>query len=480
MNKIQVKPVVLAGFLALSVCICAGAADNSELIKIFFNQPESSSDSSKSEIANPDEGIDEALVDFIKTADDGDKLYLCFYNISKKSVINAINASSTTIGDNNVYLIHESTKSTGINDVFSELDITNVLSDETTGSPLMHNKFAVVINKKKKTGRVWTGSYNPTKEGTEDNNNNAVWIESYDMAKIYADEFNYMWDNGNGKYSTHKSTSGNTAESVNVGDDLIEVYFSPYDGTAKTDTSMVIEDLISNAAESILFNMFTFAMSEKRLKQALIDANENDVEIKGVVEASHSGSRTVQSELRAEGINVVLDANSDQMHHKFCIIDHGTSDPVVITGSYNWSDEANTLNDENFIVIHSRKAAELYWNEFQKNYDLAGGSAEAEEEQPAVSEVLIYPSPAKNSNEVTIGYKLSVGVTEVAIKIYTVFGERVISIEPDFYAGTYNEKKWNLENSGRKEVAPGLYIVKVEATTGDGTFFDTEKFVIIR
>ena len=55
------------------------------------------------------------------------------------------------------------------------------------------------------------------------------------------------------------------------------------------------------------------------------------------------------------------------MHHKVIIID----DSIVITGSYNFTANAETQNDENILVIHSPDIAADYLKEFEKIYDQA-------------------------------------------------------------------------------------------------------------
>lgn len=53
------------------------------------------------------------------------------------------------------------------------------------------------------------------------------------------------------------------------------------------------------------------------------------------------------------------------MHNKFCIIDNS----VVITGSYNWTKNANT-NDENIAVISDKGIAAYYSQEFRRIKDI--------------------------------------------------------------------------------------------------------------
>ena len=55
-------------------------------------------------------------------------------------------------------------------------------------SGLMHNKFLVV------DGRyVWTGSFNTTDNGAYKNNNNAIWIDSPELAANFTTEFTEMF-----------------------------------------------------------------------------------------------------------------------------------------------------------------------------------------------------------------------------------------------------------------------------------------------
>jgi phosphatidylserine/phosphatidylglycerophosphate/cardiolipin synthase-like enzyme len=58
----------------------------------------------------------------------------------------------------------------------------------------------------------------------------------------------------------------------------------------------------------------------------------------------------------------MLDENDAYMHNKFMVIDG----KVVLTGSYNYSKQADTQNDENLIVIEDGKVARAYEDEFNE------------------------------------------------------------------------------------------------------------------
>lgn len=56
------------------------------------------------------------------------------------------------------------------------------------------------------------------------------------------------------------------------------------------------------------------------------------------------------------------------MHHKFCIIDN----QIVITGSYNWTNNAENKNNENIqIIVDDNKLASTYSVEFNRLWRLA-------------------------------------------------------------------------------------------------------------
>ena len=58
----------------------------------------------------------------------------------------------------------------------------------------------------------------------------------------------------------------------------------------------------------------------------------------------------------------------DSFHHKYCIVDHANidSDPLVITGSHNWSGAAETNNDENTMIIHDANIVNQFYQEFHQ------------------------------------------------------------------------------------------------------------------
>ncbi len=219
---------------------------------------------------------------------------------------------------------------------------------------LMHNKFVVIDGLD-----VWTGSMNFTVNGAYRNDNNLVHIRSTKLAENFTTEFNEMFVQdmfGNDVINRTPNPS------LMLDGTQIETYFSPDDGTADQ-----IINAIQNAEVSIHFMAFSF--TSDGIAQALIETANNGVLVTGVFEESqyYSNTGTEYDNLLDAGLNVRLDGNDRNMHHKVFIIDG----EIVITGSYNFSRSAEERNDENTLIIYSPELASRYVAEFERVFEKA-------------------------------------------------------------------------------------------------------------
>ena len=195
---------------------------------------------------------------------------------------------------------------------------------------------------------------NYTVNGAYRSDNNLVRIRSQELAEDYLEEFEEMFIE---RQFGSNSRVNTPYPQVKVNGTLVEVYFSPDDGTLER----VIE-LVNEAQRSVKFMAFSF--TDDDLAAALIERAGSGLDISGVMEKSQASSNTggEYETLLENGINVRLDGNPASMHHKVIIID----DRVVITGSYNFSQSAKMRNDENTLIIHSTEIAALYLEEFER------------------------------------------------------------------------------------------------------------------
>jgi phosphatidylserine/phosphatidylglycerophosphate/cardiolipin synthase-like enzyme len=227
-----------------------------------------------------------------------------------------------------------------------------VLGDRREG--LMHNKFVIIDR-----SEVWTGSMNFTGNDAYRNNNNLMRIRSSRLAENYLAEFEEMFvDDDFGPGSPANTPYSN----FSVDGTPLEVYFSPDDGTAAR-----LVDLIGSAQESIYFLAYSFTADD--LAAAMLARSNAGVTVSGVFEESQYRANigTEFDLFRLNKLDVQLDGNPRNMHHKVIVIDRST----VVTGSYNFSANAEKSNDENTLIIHNPEIAALYLAEFERVFGQA-------------------------------------------------------------------------------------------------------------
>lgn len=220
------------------------------------------------------------------------------------------------------------------------------VADDGDPDSYMHHKFIVIDER-----YVWTGSYNTTYNGAYKNNNNIIFIDSVPLAYNFAQEFRELFlDMEVGK------PSGGFVTKLSDGTQ-ISIYFSP-----KNDTISPLLKEIQSAKTSIHFMAFSF--THDALGDAMRDCFESGVDVQGVFEARQVDDRYSEyNAMKNAGIPVILDENRGAMHHKVIVIDGKT----VITGSYNFSKNAETRNNENLLIIkENREIAAAYLREFER------------------------------------------------------------------------------------------------------------------
>ena len=298
---------------------------------------------------------------------------LCFYEIDSDTIIGAILAAHNS--GTQVRLI---TDDAYLPEVQELLDASVPVLSDSAGSVYiykdMHNKFAVFDAE-----WVWTGSYNATENGTFGNANNAILFRSEDAAVAYTAEFQEMWGSTsaipNPETSRfHTGKEDNHLHTFELDGYTLELYMSPSDGTKES-----ILSAIATADYSISFCIFSFTDDD------ISDAMEVQLEdvpgltIQGVFDETQAGSQ--YSEIHkmldwGNQVEVLVDAITDSagaekfLHHKYLLIDAGyeDSDPLVITGSCNWSTNGFSYNDENTIISYHPDIVDQYFSEFQERF----------------------------------------------------------------------------------------------------------------
>ena len=213
---------------------------------------------------------------------------------------------------------------------------------------LMHHKFIVIDR-----AQVWTGSMNFTVNGAYRNDNNLVHIYSVYVARSYAREFEEMFlDDRFGALSL----ADTPYPAVLVDETRVEVMFSPDDSVIDR-----LVELIGQAQDEIV--IMAFALTSDPLTEALLERAEAGARVVVVVESGQAGNAGSDVDrLREAGVTLYLDGNPANMHHKVIIIDGS----VVITGSYNFSRNAEEFNDENVLILYDHSLAARFLLEWER------------------------------------------------------------------------------------------------------------------
>lgn len=395
-------------FLSLSFLLLQTLS--AQPIKVYFNQ---SVDNTVSSIADAQTSshLDDTICALINSSNA--TLDIAVWDNGSVKIVTALN---------NAYLrgvqVRYISSTNSFNSALSGLNsnIPLLKRTSTLTSNVMHNKFVIADNAK-----LLIGSMNFGNGSIFDDYNNIVIISNPNLAQNYTTEFNEMWGSTgaqpnltNSKFGPAKSD--NTIHSFNIGGSTVESYFSPTDGTASK-----IVDAINSANFSLDVAMFTF--TDNDLGDAVVAAKNRGVNVRCIIEnVSYFGSE--YNKLIAAGIPVISHATvTNDFHHKYCIIDamNSSSDPIVVTGSHNWSNSANDEYDENTLIIHDAVIANQYLEEFSKRHSVLSGIRDYDSKN---THIVLFPNPSTGSFSIT-GLKYPIDKLTVANSV----GQVVETIE---------------------------------------------------
>lgn len=279
----------------------------------------------------PQDNCSAVLTDFILSGND--TVYCALYDITLPEVKDALNVESKR-ADVRVIIDGDYVKA------LEGVDFSFRYDDD---SQITHNKFCVVDGRK-----ILTGSFNPTYDGRDHDDNNIVVVESPKLAVNYGDEFSELWA---GQFGSGNPVKYHLVKYNGV---LLENYFCPEDHCAEH-----VIDTINQANKSVYF--MTFSFTNKEIGDAVMAKFNQGLEVQGVFEKSQGTSEYSDYWImKSSGLDVKYDHNPRNMHHKVFIIDKS----VVVTGSFNPTKNGDENNDENVLIIHDPAVAEKFYSEY--------------------------------------------------------------------------------------------------------------------
>ena len=356
--------------------------------------------------------------------------------------------------------------------------ITDEFDPSTGGAGLMHDKFVVIDGRggAPESVWVWTGSWNPTAPGTNDDRQNSIEIQDQALANVYVHEFDEMWGSPTQQPNAAASRFGSrkiddTPHRFNVGGREVECYFSPSDHTTSA-----IGRALSRATRSVCESMYTF--TRRDLADSLIAQRNRGRKVRVVLD-NNTDSGNQYATLVIGGVDVHLKGfDNGYLHHKYAVVD--ATDPAarqwVVTGSHNWSSAAENSNNENTLVIQDNRIANFYLQEFYARYLEAGGSDPIvldAKEPPGDSPRTFalaqnHPNPF---NPVTVISYTIARASFVSLKVFDVLGREVVTLVNERQGSGAYTIAFNAAG-----VSSGVYFYRLVA----GDYTATKKLIVAK
>ncbi|MCT4581045.1 MAG: phospholipase D-like domain-containing protein [Flavobacteriales bacterium] len=369
-----VKGIASAG--TTEIGLFSTQSNSTGSIEVFFNHQPNNDFSAIADAKYTN--FENKIIEIINAAEV--TLDLCVFYTKSKKIGAAINEAN-----NRGVVVRFIAGSSSLGDFPKNLDenIATLKREEPKGQ--MHNKFIVVDVGSETTCKVLITSANFTENNLEEDSNNLLIIQDQALGKAYTLEFNEMWGStghtptSNSKFGIDKTD--NTPHFFNIGGKAVELYFSPSDHVEQA-----INDQLKTADNDLGFALFTF--TRDLFAQTLLKRNNDGVDVYGVIDnKSYYGSE--DNNLENGGVALLKFNRKDDMHNKYAFVDalDSNSNPLVITGSYNWSNSAEEKYDENTIIIHDAGIVNEYYEDLNTFTNFG-------HEKALLNNIVTYPNPS--------------------------------------------------------------------------------------
>jgi phosphatidylserine/phosphatidylglycerophosphate/cardiolipin synthase-like enzyme len=338
-------------------------------------------------------GAAESIAAFIgRAVGSGWGLRVCAYEFTDENVLKALGAARDRSADVQVlYHAKDDEQKIANETAIQTFGLENICFPRVAqGVTLSHNK-TIVLTKAGTAQAVLTGSTNFSVGGIYGHSNVVHVCERDDVAAKYL----WLWNEL--KKNTPKSADagvlvGKTPLPDGALAQQITAIFSPRDNLQALD--WYAEQ--AKGANDALFMTFAFGMNQRfqdsyqtgtaRLRYALMESMSGPTRTKEQRLANEAaiiklrkmkankfaiGSRLGKGAFnhwlieQLSGLNV----NVRYLHTKYMLVDPLGANPLVVSGSANFSEASTTNNDENMLIIRGNpRVADIYLGEFMRLY----------------------------------------------------------------------------------------------------------------
>lgn len=363
--------------------------------------------------------LDEAIVRFIESATSKDTLLCCFYEFHYAPVLDALKGAIDRGVKVEIIVdakVNEYTDSKGKfhasfprEDNLKAIDEagirkTHIIERDANPSDIQHCKFMVLLKGKTPT-EVWTGSTNISLGGFTGQTNVGHWVRSKPVAKAYEAYWQLLATNPGSRKGDSRSDAAKAKKAFRAAVEKLGTLpaskgaipkgvtpvFSPRGSLKALDLYIALADSAQSAAcmtlafginaalkkalvDNTSANHIVFLLLEKKDAPAknstkpfvAINAKNNVYKAWGAFLKDPVYQWVRETNARALKFN----SHVSYIHSKFLLVDPLGADPIVVTGSANFSEASTTDNDENMLIIRgSRRAADIYFTEFNRLFN---------------------------------------------------------------------------------------------------------------
>ena len=365
--------------------------------------------------------LDEAILEFIARAGKADTLLCCFYEFRHAPVVQALAAARRRIKSLQIIIdakINEFTDKKGkLHPSFPRRDNLEaikkaripaacIIERDRNPADIQHNKFMVLLKGASQTPTdVWTGSTNISLGGFTGQTNVGHWVRDPATAAHFKAYWDLLATNPGSAKGDDRSTAAKKKKAYREAVEALlaapttlaaipqgtTAIFSPRSGPTVLDFYV---DLVDKADDvtciTLAFGVndrfkaqlrdntpqshITFLLLEKKDQK-----RPNSTKPFVVINASNNVYKAWGAYIRvpiyqwARETNarfLELNTHVAYIHSKFLLRDPLGADPIVVTGSANFSPASTNSNDENMLVIRgNRRVADIYFTEFNRLFN---------------------------------------------------------------------------------------------------------------
>ena len=344
-------------------------------------------------------GLEEAVLAYLSQAKDSSfALHAAIYEFQKPELLQGLKDAGNRGVDVQVVYHHREKNAQDTTATKNDAAIAQAAFDKVTVTPrkadpqgaIMHNKFVVLLKNdgdKLVPIAVWTGSTNWTDGGIYGQLNVGHAIFDGEVAATYEAYFQLLKEDTDASGMKHALASLTPVSLLLPGEHKVVPIFSPQG----TDGMLHLYSNLCDSAKCLMVSapfalspIILAALSKKRddVQRFMLLDKEGSLgkgEEVNVIEGDPADSIAVATTLASplhDFQNKLLEGKESfhhagiHIHSKIIAVDPLGSDPIIVTGSANFSMNSTEVNDSNSLVIRGHTAvADIYVSEFMRMFE---------------------------------------------------------------------------------------------------------------